>query len=66
MSDNEPWRIIRPSAPASAGQDPLSEAFKSAVNAFGWPDRMGNYVDASYSSTTMAKHRLQHTSPEHR
>jgi hypothetical protein len=37
MSSNEPWRAVQPSASASTGQDPLAEAFKSAVNAFGRP-----------------------------
>jgi len=57
MSGFGSWKAVRPSAPASDGQDPLSEAFKSAVNAFGWPDRMGNYHDSSLSSTTTTKHR---------
>lgn len=57
MSGFGSWKAVRPSAPTSDGQDPLSEAFKSAVNAFGWPDKMGNYHDSSLSSTTTTKHR---------
>jgi hypothetical protein len=45
MPSNEPWRAVKPSASAPTGQDPLAEAFKSAVNAFGRPDKMANYVD---------------------
>jgi hypothetical protein len=52
MSSFEPWKAIKPSAPAPTGQDPLSEAFKNAVNAFGWPDRTGNYVDALPGTST--------------
>jgi hypothetical protein len=52
MSNNEPWMVIKPSAPAPTGQDPLSEAFKNAVNAFGWPDRMGNHFDALPGTST--------------
>jgi hypothetical protein len=52
MSSFEPWKAIKPSAPAPTGYDPLSEAFKNAVNAFGWPDKMGNYVDALSGTST--------------
>jgi hypothetical protein len=56
MSSNEPWKAVKPSAPASTGQDPPAEAFKSAVNAFGWPHKMANYADSPLSSATVTKH----------
>ena len=52
MSGFGSWKAVRPSASASTGQDPLSEAFKSAVNAFGRPDKMRNYHDGSLQNDT--------------
>lgn len=43
MSNFEPWRAVRPSAPTPTGQDPLAEAFRNAVNAFGDPTK--TYMD---------------------
>lgn len=57
MSGFGSWKAVRPRAPASDGQDPLSEAFKSAVNAFGWPEKLGNHVDSPPSSTTETNNR---------
>jgi hypothetical protein len=56
MSSNEPWRAVQPSASASTGQDPLAEAFKSAVNAFGRPDRMANYLGGLRDPHTTRAH----------
>jgi hypothetical protein len=56
MSSNEPCRAVQPSASDSTGQDPLAEAFKSAVNAFGRPDRMANYLGGLRDSHTTRVH----------
>lgn len=45
MPNFEPWRAVRPSAPTPTGQDPLAEAFRNAVNAFGDPSK--TYMDGN-------------------
>lgn len=45
MSNFEPWRAVRPSAPTPTGQVPLAEASENAVNAFG--DTSKTYMDGN-------------------
>lgn len=50
MPNFEPRRAVRPSAPTPTGQDPLTEAFNTAVNAFGDPSE--TYMDGNPAPKT--------------